>query len=297
MKKIISVIVISVLVVGSLALYSCSSKAPGKASVHYVDYVNYRVHYRIYGDQQSAKTLLFIHGWSGNLNVWRYQVNAFPGYKVIAVDLPGHGLSSNSVDATYSVGVFAEAIAAVMTDAKVSKAFVFGHSMGFSVAEVFALLYPTQVEGIGSIDGAHFIVDDDTLAQQEWAQGIKMFAATMNEEKGREDFIKALFSPQTPQAIQDEILTESKLTPLSVGQQVIASMTDDMSFWKKRVVSIPCFAVHAPVYQLSSEYKADFMSMYPQAAYHTMDSVSHFLMLEKPEELNALVADYLKEVY
>jgi pimeloyl-ACP methyl ester carboxylesterase len=37
----------------------------------------------------------------------------------------------------------------------------FGHSMGFAVAEVIAVKYPTLCAGLGSLDGAHFEVPED----------------------------------------------------------------------------------------------------------------------------------------
>src|SRR5262245_33933313 len=60
-----------------------------------------RVHYQNYGNGKEA--VVFVHGWSCNLNFWKANVPAFTKYsRVIAVDLPGHG-ESDKPQVTYSM--------------------------------------------------------------------------------------------------------------------------------------------------------------------------------------------------
>lgn len=67
-----------------------------------------RVHYRSYGDGKNA--IVFIHGWTCNLNFWKANIPAFTNQlRVIAIDLPGHG-ESDKPEITYSMDLFARAI-------------------------------------------------------------------------------------------------------------------------------------------------------------------------------------------
>src|SRR5438876_542984 len=87
-----------------------------------------RVHYKSYGKGREA--LVLIHGWTCNLNYWREQIPDFAKRnRVIAIDLPGHGLSDKP-QVAYSMDLFARAVEAVMRDAKVDWAVLVGHSMG-----------------------------------------------------------------------------------------------------------------------------------------------------------------------
>src|SRR6266540_146027 len=87
-----------------------------------------RVHYRNYGEGKEA--VVFVHGWSCNLNFWKANIPAFVNQsRVIAIDLPGHG-ESDKPQVTYSMDLFAQAIDAVLHDAKVERATLIGHSMG-----------------------------------------------------------------------------------------------------------------------------------------------------------------------
>ena len=257
----------------------------------------YQIHYSLHGNSKSNKTLVLVHGWCSNIDVWRCQLDSFPDYKVVAIDLPGHGKSSKNLKEKYTIEVFVESLNAVLSAEKISRAFIFGHSMGFAVAEIFALKYPQKTVGIGSIDGVHFEVPNDEEKQREWKAYNNMMAESMNEEKGREDFINMLFLPATAPQLKQEIIEKSKSTPLMIGKGIISSMNDNMSFWTTRTMKIPCIAIHTPVYKLTEEYKRDFLKMYPNAEYYMIDCVSHYFMLEVPLQLNAMIRKYLAKNY
>src|SRR5918992_4703136 len=81
-----------------------------------------RIHYKSYGKGNEA--LVLVHGWSCNLDNWRDQIPDFAKRnRVIALDLPGHG-QSDKPQVTYTMDLFAQAIDAVMRDAKVERAVI-----------------------------------------------------------------------------------------------------------------------------------------------------------------------------
>lgn len=260
-----------------------------------LDFERHKIYYEVRGNAE--KTLVFIHGWTSNTNVWEFQLDAFPGYKTIAIDLPGNGKSSKDEKAEYTTELFARSVKAVLDEEKIPKAFFFGHSMGFAVTEVIAQMYPDICAGIGCIDGAHFEVGGDEQSKKAFEEYNRMFAESMKEEKGREDFINMLLLPDTPELLRQEVFAASRQVPLSIGRSMINGVVKDIKYWAKRKMNIPCIAIHSPVYQLTEQYKADFMAMYPLAEYHEIPNVSHFLMLEAPYKVNQLISDYLKKVY
>ena len=76
-----------------------------------------QVHYIL--DGEGEKTLLFIHGWSCDTTFWKSQINYFKkNYRVIAIDLPGHGKSSKP-KINYTFDLFSEAVKKVIDDAGV----------------------------------------------------------------------------------------------------------------------------------------------------------------------------------
>lgn len=261
----------------------------------YIAFDEHKIHYLTCGN--SDKTLVFIHGWTSNTQVWKYQWEAFPGYKVIAIDLPGNGKSSKNANAEYTMEVFADAVARVLKAEKIDKAFFLGHSMGFAVSEVIAARHPDLCAGLASIDGAHFVLPDDPQARKEWLQFNQQMADSMLKEKGREEFLNMLFLPDTPALLKSEILAGSREVPLAIGKLMIEGVGKDIKYWNKQIMNFPCLAIYGPVYQLTPKDKQDFLDQYPQAEYCELQGVSHFFMLERPYQINQIITDYLNQHY
>ena len=125
-----------------------------------------RVHYVNYGKGDDA--LVLIHGWTQSIDAWRDQIPEFAKhYRVIALDLPGHGKSDKprftkepvpkdqpGKPFVYSMDHFARAVEAVIRDAKVKRAVLGGHSMGTPVARQFYRRHPEQTRAIIIVDGS-----------------------------------------------------------------------------------------------------------------------------------------------
>ncbi|MBU2514390.1 alpha/beta hydrolase [bacterium] len=270
----------------------CHGQSKKEKSIHFK---GNQVFYEVRGD--APRTVLFIHGWTGSRESWKSQLDAFVDYRVIAVDLPGNGKSGKNEKVDYTMDLFADTIYEILKSEHVDHAFFIGHSMGFAVAEVLAVKFPEICKGIGSIDGVHFELPEDPTEKDAWIQYNRVFAKSMEHEQGREDFINALFLPDTPKILREEIFKISRTVPLTIGKSMIEGVETDQYYWKKRVMTIPCLAVYSPVFQLTPKDKANFKKMYPSVAYHEIENVSHFFMLEMPYKVNQIILDYLSKEY
>jgi pimeloyl-ACP methyl ester carboxylesterase len=125
-----------------LAALSICAAAPGAEPIarnEIAEFEGMQLHYKTFGSGSQA--LVFVHGWTCNSNFWRESIAAFPGYRTIALDLPGHG-QSDKPRTNYTMDYFARAVAVVLRDAKVKQAVLVGHSMGTLVIRQFYRLYP-----------------------------------------------------------------------------------------------------------------------------------------------------------
>ena len=99
-------------------------------------------------------TVIFIHGWTCDSSSWAAQVPAFKNkYRVVTLDLPGHGKSASPKDGKLSMDLFARAVEAVRAEAKADSVVLVGHSMGAPVIREYARLYPQHVAGLVAVDG------------------------------------------------------------------------------------------------------------------------------------------------
>ncbi len=284
---------IVLLLIVLLLLISCNSNDNFKEK--YIKYNEHSIYYEIYGN--SPKTIILIHGWTGNIQNWKYQTKAFPEYKVIAIDLPGNGKSSKIENVDYTMEIFADSVYKVLEKEKISKSFFIGHSMGLSVCEVIAQKYPEKCIGICSMDGAHFEISDDEKAVKEWIEYNRIFANTMNNESGREAFLEALFMPDSPMLLKEEVFAGSRKVPLSIGKAMIEGVEKDQKYWRKKTINKPFLAIYSPAYQLPVDYKNELSKTFPIIEYYYIPDVSHFLMMEMPYKVNQLIIDFLKKYY
>ena len=100
------------------------------------------------------KTIIFVHGWTCDESSWAGQVPAFDDtYRVVTLDLPGHGKSDAPAPDAFSMDLFAKAVEAVRQEVGADKVVLVGHSMGAVVIREYALDYPEHVAGLVAVDG------------------------------------------------------------------------------------------------------------------------------------------------
>lgn len=278
------------------SLISVCTANSEKVTAEHLQYKEHRIYYEVRG--KSSKTLIFIHGWTASTQTWKYQLDSFPDYKVIAIDLPGNGKSSKNEHEFYSMELFADSVYQVLRREKITNGFFLGHSMGFAVCEVIAQKYPEVCAGICSMDGSHFELPEDPKGKENWLQSNRDFARSMETESGRDIFLNMLFLPDTPKMLKDEVFKISRSVPLIIGQSMIDGVEKDQKYWSKnRKSAVPCLAIYSPAYQLPPDYKNELQKIYPQIEYYYIPNVSHFLMMEIPYQINQIIADFLAKNY
>jgi len=126
----------------------------GAAAYHFTDVDGLRVRYAKRGE--GADTVLFIHGFGGDLDNWLFNLDALAeGHTVVALDLPGHGQSSPSLPGT-TLKDLAAFVARFMDALDIERAHLVGHSMGGGVAAQLALDAPQRVQSLSLLSPAGF---------------------------------------------------------------------------------------------------------------------------------------------
>ncbi len=105
------------------------------------------LHYREAG---SGIPLFLIHGHTGSSRSWEPCLPVLSRhYRVIAPDLPGHGLSGRPGDpAAYAPEAMAEALYGLMEGLGLERCHLAGHSMGGMIAMLLALAYPERLRSL-----------------------------------------------------------------------------------------------------------------------------------------------------
>ena len=239
------------------------------------------IHWTSTGSGQ--RTVILVHGWTCDESSWREQVPALAkSYRVITLDLPGHG-KSGMPKGQFSMELFARAVEAVRSEAKVDRAVYVGHSMGTPVIRKYALLYPEHVSGLVLADG---------LVQIPTPGAATPPPIRDTSAAAREKMIRGMFGPATTPALQAHILKMMMGTAESSAAGAMTA-TWDQSQWSNQPITAPVLALYASR-PLATE--AAVKTLFPNAEYHQIPETAHFLMMEKPEEFNALLTAFLAKV-
>ncbi len=232
---------------------------------------------------RGPKTVILVHGWTCDETTWESQVPALArNYRVITIDLPGHGQSGSPKDGKLSMDLFARAIEAVRIEAKAGRVALAGHSMGTPVVIQYARLFPQQVAALIFVDGSYSSTPPGSVPSPEGFAG-------PNGIKVREGMIRSMFSSATTPDMQKHILSMMLGAPESTAVGAMAAMRDP-AIWKDDIFTQPVLGLYA---DRQWPVETEMTKRFPNVELHKIPGTGHFLMLEKPEEFNRLLKSFL----
>ncbi|TVZ02857.1 alpha/beta hydrolase [Trebonia kvetii] len=250
-----------------------------------------------------GRPVVLLHGFPDSGRLWRNQVPALAGagFQVIVPDLRGYGRSGKpeAVEA-YSLMTLAGDVLAVLGDVGVAKAHVVGHDWGAALAWGLASLAPAAVDHLVVLSVGHPTTFRRTPRQREksWYMLLFQFPGIAERWLSGDDwanFRNWAGHPDTDQVIAD-LETNGSLTPgLNWYRANVSPET-----WVQPPPSLP--PVQAPTMGIwsSKDMALTETQMTESAAnvagpwrYERLDGPGHWMQLEAPDQVNALLLDFL----
>lgn len=240
-----------------------------------------RVYYEVSG--RGARTLVLIHGWTCDHTFWEAQLPALDReYKVLAVDLPGHGRSEAHAD--YPMSLFARAVEAVLAKEKTPKATLIGHSMGGAVMLEFSRRFPEKLQAVVLVDS--FMAGPEIQAPEKFIDSLQGPGGA----EARRKMVEGMFSAATTPEAREKILKVMLAAPESLAVNAMRNMFSKET-WREGRAQAPALAVVAHPEQIREEA---LRQRWPELTYRSMPGTGHFLMMEKPAEFNAILLEWLR---
>ena len=263
-----------------------AEKVKGESKFAQLDDI--KIHYTDYG--AAAATVVFVHGWSCDETVWRDVAPALAArnLRAITIDLPGHG-RSDQPQIAYDMDLYARAIDAVLQHAKVEKATLVGHSLGTASIRQFYRQTPSKVGALVVVDGALRPFGDAAMLEKfiaplrgpDYKQAIARSIDGMTQK---------MSDAATRQAIREMVVQTPQHVALS---EMEATLNPEL--WKPDPIDVPVLMILAKSPVWSADYEQFVRSFIPQLDYETWENVSHFLMMEKPQEFNDALLAFMRK--
>ena len=126
-----------------------------------------------WGDQ-TQPLMLALHGWLDNAASFALLAPRIKGYRVIALDMAGHGLSDwRSLDSGYPIWSYVEDLYQVRLQLEVEQFALLGHSLGAGIASLFAASWPETVTRLGLIENLGPLADSEEGFSQNLRSAIE----------------------------------------------------------------------------------------------------------------------------
>jgi pimeloyl-ACP methyl ester carboxylesterase len=260
------------------------------AQSHFVSVGANRIHYVTAG--KGSRAIVFVHGWAGNLGLWREQVPILAEQaRLILIDLPGHG-QSDKPQTAYTMDFFAGAVLAVLRAANVDRAIFIGHSMGAAALCRVHQQAPEKFAALVSVEGL-LCRPPGTPAEARALVGPFGSPQYLDHARG---FISTFFPVPGTEALRDRVMSEMLATPQHVMLGAMLGMFGpDQPDWILQKVNAPVIVINARSPWWNGGYENYVRSLSPQSDYVVMEGAGHFLMLEKPAEFNATLISRLRQ--
>lgn len=269
---------------------------------HYVEVDGSRIRYWVEGEGQ---VVVLVHGLACSAEFWQCNVAPLAAeHRVYALDLPGFGLSDKALR-DFSLPYAASFLEAFMDALDIDGATLAGNSMGGALCAQFVVQFPERTEGLILVGSAGFgrelnlflrlwslpvvgdlvfrvyqmafpalktwVFCDSSSIHREWLEG----AATMLRMPGvRENTLRAARTGLDLRGQRVELFQD-------LHRELGSVVAPTLIVWGDHDAAVP----------VSHAYAAQ--KLIPNSEVRILERCGHTPQVERPEEFNKLVLDFL----
>jgi pimeloyl-ACP methyl ester carboxylesterase len=181
-----------------------------------------RIHYT---DSGSGTTIVLLHGYLESSEVWNgFEVKLATEFRIISVDLPGHGLSDVYGD-VHTMEFMATMLKELFDNLGVKKVFLTGHSLGGYVTLAFLELFPENLSGYCLFHSQPF---QDLPAALEKRRREIDIVKTGKKNLIYPDNVTMMFAPSNLEKFSDALQRSKEIASRITGEGIIAVLNGMM---------------------------------------------------------------------
>ncbi len=162
MKKKVVVIIAAVVALALVAYFVLPSLLLKRATDSERKAAGLKQKTALIGDHEIAyleggrgEAIIMVHGFAANKDNWtRFAKFITPGFRVIALDLPGFGNSTSLEKASYGIAEQAKRLNQFADAMGIQRFHIVGNSMGGYIAAQYAVMFPERVITLGLFNTA-----------------------------------------------------------------------------------------------------------------------------------------------
>lgn len=233
------------------------------------------IYYHAYegGEEGGKPPIILIHGAGGNHLYWPSEIRRLPGYRVYALDLPGHGKSDGC--GQQSISMYTQSILNWLEEVDLHRAIFVGHSMGAAITLSLTLDYPEHVLGLGLIGAAARLPVATAILESS--------ASPTTFQNAIELVTKWSFASQAdPRLVELATIRMGETRPSVLNGDFVACDAFDVTARVSEIIQ-PALVIVGAEDRMTPPREAQFLaSSLPKALLESIPNAGHMVMLEQP---------------
>jgi len=256
------------------------------------------ISYLLKDAEPADQTVVFVHGFPFNKNMWIPQLAALPpSTRGIAMDVRGHG-NSTTGHGFFSVDVFAKDLLVFLRKTAIERTVLCGISMGGYIALRAYQLQPETFTGLVLCD-TNSLADDNAAKQKRFdsiqsvlKNGKRAFSiGFVNNVFGE----KALAENQEAVDLIKSSIRRNTESSICATLLALASRTDTTD--SLPAITVPTLVIRGSEDRITPREQSDILvSKIPNATYLEMAGCGHLPNLEDTTRFNMELAAFLDQV-
>ena len=231
---------------------------------------------------------VFVHGWTCYRSFFAPQARHFARkHRVVSLDLRGYG-ESDKPQGPYPISAYVDDIAFLIGALRLGKVVAVGHSMGGITALQLGADHPDKVAGIVMVDPAPLVWPP------ELKTGVDAIVAAIeagNQEPRRQFIADALFLKTSDKALKKRVLKVMMASPSNVAANAMKGILafDGPAVAARCKVPALHLAATPPLNppHVMTQWMPDVVNGWTVGA-------GHFNMMEVPDQVNSMIANFLR---
>jgi pimeloyl-ACP methyl ester carboxylesterase len=230
--------------------------------------------------------VVFTHSFGGSTTQWDNQQSHLKDERrVIAFDFRDHGKSEPPSDKKFTPEAMAMDISAVVDSLQLDRFVLVGHSMGGSASVAYAQAHPDRVAGL-------VLAGTPGKTPSEISKPVITSLESPSYQKVMDEYMKGLLAnarPDVDSSVSHDFRQISKESSLAIIKSMF--QYDPLPALKQ---------YKGPVLIISSSREDKqpntLAAQMPGANHKTIEGTSHWTQMDKPDEFNRLLDDFLKSI-
>ncbi len=250
-----------------------------------------------------GEPIIFLHGWGGNLRLWSGQVGYFSGdYKVMRMDLPGHGQTSWKKMNLSMMARDLEEVAKILEFQQIN---VVGSSLGGLMAIQWFDLFPKRFKRMALVGAL-----PKFLHSSNYPYGLELKQLKKLDGQLETDypaivniFFRSLFTRQERQTSRFKYFLQSEKNETIPQKKALREFLNVLekedlrkTFEKLNQRSIPLQILSGTDDPICSKEAVSYLQReLPHARVELFKDCGHFPFLTKPQEFNEALEKFLND--